>query len=144
MAATSAFGSQRVRRRSSLDTSRSDLYDGWQVIVPPDQVEALYDADETATALEEAKQHLDAATSTEGSPAITPPVSQESPRPESRIGTTDKFALAFDIDGVLVKGGEALPASIQAMRYINGDNPFGVKVYVHSFFLDRTMKSDIR
>jgi ribonucleotide monophosphatase NagD (HAD superfamily) len=46
--------------------------------------------------------------------------------------TSDDFALAFDIDGVLIKGGEPIPKAVDAMKYINGDNPYRVKVYVIS------------
>lgn len=42
--------------------------------------------------------------------------------------TSDDFALAFDIDGVLIKGGESIPEAVDAMKYINGENPYGVKV----------------
>ena len=42
--------------------------------------------------------------------------------------TSDDFALAFDIDGVLIKGGEPIPEAVDAMKYINGENPYGVRV----------------
>jgi hypothetical protein len=50
-------------------------------------------------------------------PASTPP-----------IVTSDDFALAFDIDGVFIKGGEPIPEALEAMKYINGENPYGIKV----------------
>ncbi|KEY66729.1 hypothetical protein S7711_06776 [Stachybotrys chartarum IBT 7711] len=40
----------------------------------------------------------------------------------------DSFVYAFDIDGVLVRGGKAIPEAIQAMRVLNGENEYGVKV----------------
>ncbi|KAI2640037.1 HAD-like domain-containing protein [Xylaria nigripes] len=45
-------------------------------------------------------------------------------------GTTvaDEFAFAFDIDGVLVRGGRPIPEAIQAMKVLNGDNRYGVKI----------------
>lgn len=46
------------------------------------------------------------------------------------VQVSDEFAFAFDIDGVLMKGGQPLPEGIQALRYINGENPYGIKVYV--------------
>lgn len=46
------------------------------------------------------------------------------------VQVSDEFAFAFDIDGVLMKGGQPIPEGIQALRYINGDNPYGIKVYV--------------
>ncbi|KAJ5924870.1 hypothetical protein N7466_009057 [Penicillium verhagenii] len=41
---------------------------------------------------------------------------------------SDDFALAFDIDGVLMRGGQPIPEAVKAMKYINGDNPFGIRV----------------
>jgi hypothetical protein len=42
--------------------------------------------------------------------------------------TSDDFALAFDIDGVLLRGGNPIPEAMDAMKYINGENPYGIKV----------------
>ena len=50
------------------------------------------------------------------------------PMPHPPKVTSDDFALAFDIDGVLIKGGEPIPEAVDAMKYINGENPYGVKV----------------
>ena len=41
---------------------------------------------------------------------------------------TDKFAFAFDIDGVLLRGGKVIPEAIEAMKKLNGDNEYGIKV----------------
>lgn len=46
------------------------------------------------------------------------------------VQVSDGFAFGFDIDGVLMKGGQPIPEGIQALRYINGENPYGIKVYV--------------
>jgi hypothetical protein len=43
---------------------------------------------------------------------------------------TDKYAYAFDIDGVLIKGGEVIPEAIHAMKMLNGQNSKGIKVLV--------------
>lgn len=40
----------------------------------------------------------------------------------------DGFAFAFDIDGVLVRGGRAIPEAIEAMRFLNGDNEYGLQM----------------
>ena len=40
----------------------------------------------------------------------------------------DAYAFAFDIDGVLVKGGAPIPEAVEAMRVLNGENDYGVKV----------------
>ncbi|KYK58032.1 phosphatidyl synthase [Drechmeria coniospora] len=46
----------------------------------------------------------------------------------SPLAVADSFVFAFDIDGVLVRGGKAIPEAIQAMRVLNGENEFGVHV----------------
>lgn len=46
------------------------------------------------------------------------------------VQVSDQFAFGFDIDGVLMKGGQPIPEAIQALRYINGENPYSIKVYV--------------
>lgn len=42
--------------------------------------------------------------------------------------TTDRYALAFDIDGVLVRGGKAIPEAKEALLRLNGENEYGIKV----------------
>ena len=42
----------------------------------------------------------------------------------------DSFVFAFDIDGVLVRGGRAIPEAIEAMKVLNGENEYGVQMYV--------------
>lgn len=113
-------GTTRVRRLSSIDASRSDLYNGPIVVDPAENFEETCDADSTAIGLERAKRSLDETASDSGISEV------EAEHPD--LGITDKFAIAFDIDGVLVKGGNPLPAASDAMRYINGKNPYGVKM----------------
>ncbi|KAF3760999.1 HAD-superfamily hydrolase, partial [Cryphonectria parasitica EP155] len=40
----------------------------------------------------------------------------------------DDFAFAFDIDGVLIRGGSPIPEAIEAMKELNGENEYGVRV----------------
>ncbi|CAK7205000.1 hypothetical protein SEUCBS139899_007764 [Sporothrix eucalyptigena] len=40
----------------------------------------------------------------------------------------DNFAFAFDIDGVLVRGGRPIPEAIEAMKVLNGENEYGIRV----------------
>ena len=47
------------------------------------------------------------------------------------VGVSDRIAFAFDIDGVLMKGGKPVPQGIEALRYLNGQNPYGMRVYVY-------------
>ncbi|PLB53149.1 putative phosphatase [Aspergillus steynii IBT 23096] len=112
----------RVGRLSSLDASRADLYGGPSVVLPPKHLMAT-SAHDTAMEMEMAKQHLEDETSSEdGSPRVASPTSKAAQT------TTDDFALAFDIDGVLIKGGNPIPAAVDALRYINGDNPYGIQI----------------
>ncbi|KAK5709392.1 hypothetical protein LTS12_028093 [Elasticomyces elasticus] len=48
----------------------------------------------------------------------TPPVTK----------VTDKYAFAFDIDGVLIRGGRPIPEAVEAIKVLNGKNPYGIKV----------------
>jgi len=43
--------------------------------------------------------------------------------------SADSFAFAFDIDGVLIRGGRPIPEAMEAMRILNGENEYGVKMY---------------
>ena len=115
---TMAAPTASVRRLSSADAKRCDLYSGPTVIAPPENMKPPCDANGTATRLERARKSIDESASDRATPEA------EQPDPSS----TDKFAIAFDIDGVLLKGGKALPESIGAMKYINGDNPYGVRM----------------
>ena len=38
------------------------------------------------------------------------------------------YAFAFDIDGVLVRGPETLPWGVEAVKYLDGENPYNIKV----------------
>lgn len=99
-------------------------------------------AHETALEIEIARVHLQEHGSDEGTPidsgSATPEsgleqdvkdqIPEEDGKP--RLRTTDKYAFAFDIDGVLIRGGEPIAEAVQAMRMLNGDNEYGIKVYV--------------
>lgn len=106
-----------VRRLSSTTTSVDELSLGPSVVVPPHHMHGPSDANETAAALEMAKHRLSVSgdgTSTPGTPPET--------------STTDSYAFAFDIDGVLIRGGRPIPEAIEAMKVLNGQNEYGVKV----------------
>lgn len=120
MATTDGFGSQRVR----LDHDRADLYGGPNVIVPPKYLMASVRERGHSSSTDMAMHHLDedvVSSSEESSQVITPLSTPP-------VVTSDDFALAFDIDGVFIRGGEPIPEAIEAMKYINGDNPYGIKV----------------
>lgn len=48
-----------------------------------------------------------------------------------RTRVTDHYAFAFDIDGVLIKGGEPISQAVDAIKMLNGHNSQGIKVYDH-------------
>lgn len=79
------------------------------------------DAHEVAAAMEMARFELEEFQSRAGSPG--------SP---AETSVTDKYAFAFDIDGVLIRGGRPIPEAIEAMKVLNGQNSYGVKMYVYT------------
>ncbi|EPE05217.1 phosphatidyl synthase [Ophiostoma piceae UAMH 11346] len=58
----------------------------------------------------------------------TPPTEVATPRNPSEEEVADNFAFAFDIDGVLVRGGNPIPEAIEAMKMLNGENEYGIRV----------------
>lgn len=61
-----------------------------------------------------------------GSPAsalspVTPSITVDAP-------VADSFAFAFDIDGVLIRGGRAIPEAVEAMKVLNGENEYGIQM----------------
>jgi hypothetical protein len=58
----------------------------------------------------------------------TPEISSPPTPEDGEVPTSDNYAFAFDIDGVLIKGGQVIPEAIEAMKVLNGENEFGVKV----------------
>ncbi|KAF3063835.1 putative CDP-alcohol phosphatidyltransferase class-I family protein C22A12.08c [Daldinia childiae] len=76
----------------------------------------------------------------ETAPSLSPAASATSTTPESDAAISpisppideefvaDSFAFAFDIDGVLVRGGRPIPEAVQAMKVLNGNNKYGVKI----------------
>ena len=111
-----------TRRLSSLSTNRADLFNGPAVVAPPELLDAPSDAHDTALAMEMAKHHL-----ADGDEA-TPPETGPATPVEGAQPSTDKFAFAFDIDGVLIRGGEVIPEAISAMKMLNGQNTYNIKV----------------
>ncbi|KAI8964272.1 HAD-superfamily hydrolase [Daldinia sp. FL1419] len=79
-------------------------------------------------------------TDSETAPSLSPAASATSSTPESDAAISpisppideevvaDSFAFAFDIDGVLVRGGRPIPEAVQAMKVLNGNNKYGIKV----------------
>lgn len=75
------------------------------------------DAHEVAAAMELARMDLEEASA-----------SLSDPQTPAETAVTDKFAFAFDIDGVLIRGGRPIPEAVEAMQVLNGKNPYGIKM----------------
>lgn len=109
-----------IRRVSSATAQFDDLNLGPSIVVPPGQVDSPGDAHETAAAMEMAKHRLAHVTSTDST------LSTPGTPPETEV--TDSYAFAFDIDGVLIRGGKPIPDAIEAMKVLNGKNGMGLKM----------------
>ncbi|KAI5921022.1 HAD-superfamily hydrolase [Camillea tinctor] len=74
----------------------------------------------------------------ETAPSLSPAASASSPDSEPTLSpitppeddeiVADSFAFAFDIDGVLIRGGRPIPEAVQAMKVLNGENDYGIKI----------------
>ncbi|KAK3722509.1 hypothetical protein LTR37_002501 [Vermiconidia calcicola] len=110
--------SRAYRRLSSIDATEDALsLRSPTVVVPPRHLMAPSDAHETAAAIELARHQLE---------EFSTPLSTPGTPPETTF--TDKYAMAFDIDGVLIRGGRPIPEAVEAMQVLNGKNAYGVKV----------------
>ncbi|CAN9135134.1 unnamed protein product [Alternaria alternata] len=105
-----------VRRLPSTEATRENIQMDPTVVVPPQHLMAPSKQPDIASDFETARRHFDAVAT--GSPDYTPP--------ESSV--TDKCAFAFDIDGVLIRGGRPIPEAIEAMKMLNGENEYGIQV----------------
>lgn len=106
-----------ARRLSSMTATREQLLIGPAVVVPSKHLMSPSNAHETAEAMELAKHRLDRKF-IGGSLPPTPPTTS----------VTDSYAFAFDIDGVLIRGGKPIPEAVEAFKVLNGQNTFDVKV----------------
>ncbi|PLN85562.1 putative phosphatase [Aspergillus taichungensis] len=106
-----------------LDIRRTDLPTGPNVVVPPKDLIPPTDPEISAIEREMTKQQPQKNVS-----AGENPVANVSPIEKQPVATADQFAFAFDIDGVLMRGGKPIPEAVDALKYINGENPYGVKV----------------
>lgn len=113
----------RARRLSNADASHDSISKGPTVVVPPKRLMAGSEMSELAAAMDKARHELQ---SESGNTTPTSPI-------ETTV--TDKYAFAFDIDGVLIRGGRPIPEAIEAMKMLNGENEYGVKVLVRPSLL---------
>lgn len=62
------------------------------------------------------------------SPAVATPATPSTLITPADIPPEDLFSFAFDIDGVLIRRGNPIPEAIEAMKVLNGENEFGVRM----------------
>ena len=106
------------RRLSSTDATSDFSLRSPTVIVPPQHLMDPSDAHEVAAAMELARLDLE----------DFEQQSESLPETPAETTVTGKFAFAFDIDGVLIRGGRPIPEAIEAMKVLNGKNPHGIKM----------------
>lgn len=113
--------SPRNRRLSARDVTKDDLAFGKApVVIVPDRAEEHSEtrmANGIATAMDHARQELAGLTVAEYAADLP-----------AQTRTTGEYAFAFDIDGVLIKGGKVIPEAVEAMKMLNGHNSHGIKV----------------
>jgi hypothetical protein len=123
-----------LRRLSSMTATEREIKEGGPVVVVPERMmlqRAQSHHGGFAASMETARNELAAIDLEEEallSPASLSPETPGSPITPADMPTTDSFAYAFDIDGVLIRGGRPIPEAIEAMKALNGENEYGMKV----------------
>ncbi|ATZ57064.1 hypothetical protein BCIN_14g02440 [Botrytis cinerea B05.10] len=124
-----------IRRLSSMTTNAMEVSTGGPVVVVPERSmrEPLsratsYQGGNFAASLENARNELSAMNLEEEESSSSSPDSPATPLTPADVPTTDSFAYAFDIDGVLIRGGKPIPEAIEAMRMLNGENEYGIRI----------------
>jgi len=126
-----------LRRLSSMTTTESEVKEGGPVVIVPERLlrnNLMQNGCSFAAAIETARKELDAMNIEEEEGSLSSASSSKSlpcsPTclAATKISTTDTFAFAFDIDGVLIRGGRPIPEAIEAMKVLNGQNEYGIKV----------------
>ncbi|ESZ95977.1 putative Uncharacterized CDP-alcohol phosphatidyltransferase class-I family protein C22A12.08c [Sclerotinia borealis F-4128] len=130
-----AAGRPVIRRLSSMTTNAREVTAGGPVIVVPERSirEPLsrgtsYQGGNFAASLENARKELDSLNLEEEQSSSSSPDCPASPLTPADVPTADSFAFAFDIDGVLIRGGRPIPEALEAMRMLNGENEYGMRV----------------
>jgi hypothetical protein len=128
-------GRPGLRRLSSMTATERDLTSGGPVVVVPERM-MHHQRSHThhggfAASMETARSELATVNLEDdalASPTTSSPSEPGSPVTPADIPTADSFAFAFDIDGVLIRGGRPIPEAIEAIKVLNGENEYGIKV----------------
>jgi len=115
-----------LRRLSSMTVTEREIKEGGgPVVIVPDRMmkqRSLSHSGGFAASLETARNELSTMNLEEealASPTSSTPDTPGSPVTPADIPTADSFAFAFDIDGVLIRGGRPIPEAIEAMKMLN-------------------------
>jgi hypothetical protein len=123
-----------LRRLSSMTATERDLKEGGPVVVVPERLfhhRSKSHSGGFAASMENARNELNSINLEEealASPSLSTPSTPGTPITPDETPTTDSFAFAFDIDGVLVRGGRAIPEAIEAMKVLNGENEWNIRI----------------
>lgn len=109
-------GGRFTPRLCSKEDTKESLNLGTTIVVPPKHLMAPSNASDVDETVTRARHEIE---------SVTTP---GTPRTPKEPYVTDKYAFAFDIDGVLIRGGNPIPEAIQAMKMLNGENEYGIKV----------------
>jgi hypothetical protein len=127
-------GRPGLRRLSSMTATEREIREGGPVVVVPERMmrqRAQSHHEGFAASMETARNELTAIDLEEEallSSISSSPETPGSPLTPADIPTTDSFAYAFDIDGVLIRGGKPIPEALEAFKMLNGENEYGMKV----------------
>ncbi|KAI1850342.1 hypothetical protein JX265_002240 [Neoarthrinium moseri] len=109
-----------------LETARKDLTQKLVTGQSPSEARSASSADSLpALTLSSSGDSASSMSPSMSATPSTPPTEPTSP-PEDLVA--DSFAFAFDIDGVLIRGGRAIPEAVEAMKVLNGKNEYGIKI----------------
>jgi hypothetical protein len=137
-------GATGLRRLSSKTATADDLTSGGPAVVVPERILRQQSQSQSqlhhgsfAASIEAARNELAAMNLEEDaeyaedailSPSISSPEMPSSPIEPTAVPTADTFAFAFDIDGVLIRGGRPIPEAIESMKILNGENEYGIRM----------------
>jgi len=125
---------KRARRLSSNTATKEDVAKGGPVVVMPQRMmmqraQSYHStfAEKMATARKELST-LNLEDESSSSAAPSSPETPGSPVSPDDMPTISSCAFGFDIDGVLIRGGRPIPEAIEAMKVLNGENEYGVRM----------------
>jgi hypothetical protein len=124
-----------------MNATEKDVTAGGPVVVVPERLmhhrskshHGSFAASMETARNELATMNLEEDATSDSSPCQSSPSTPWTPPTPAEVPTTDSFAFAFDIDGVLIRGGRPIPEAIEAMKVLNGENEYGIKVLVDLF-----------